>query len=106
MSVKITNSMKTNKMSYAVIVLAIAAALMSVGFGKKEKTFDDLTQITGAGANLVIDATGRDSDDLMRLAAVCRGSRHTLHLKNCSSFATADLMRIAAVGNGYVVMEF
>ncbi|MDB6030191.1 MAG: hypothetical protein JWM16_529 [Verrucomicrobiales bacterium] len=78
---------------------------MLVGCGKKTRTHLELMQI-GTVAGLVLDASGKDVAELMQIAAVCGGQGHTLFLKNCASFETADLMKIGAAGSGHVVVEF
>lgn len=100
------NPMKKSKVSYLVAMLAVVVSLFCFGFGKKEKTAEEFMQIAAAGGNLVIDANGKSVEDLMKIAAVSRGSNRSLQLKNCGGFSTSDLIKIAAVGQGRVVMEF
>lgn len=98
--------MKKSKVSCLVVALAIVISLFCFGFGKKEKTTEEFMQIAAAGGNLVIDATGKNVEELMKIAAVSGGSGHSLQLRNCGGIATTNLMMIAAVGQGHVTMEF
>jgi DNA replication protein len=93
-------------MTCLLLVALTATAAVSVGWGKKERSNEDLIQIAAAGGGLVLDANGRDVAGLMQIAAISRKRESTLYLKNCGGMNTADLMNIAAAGSGHVVFEF
>jgi hypothetical protein len=85
------------------LVAVLSTATLCIGWGKKERTTEDLIKIAAMGGGLVLDASGRDANDLMRIAAV---SSTTLYLKNCGGIETTNLMLISAAGSGHVVIEF
>jgi hypothetical protein len=95
-----------NRIWTCVLLLAvISTATLCIGWGKKDRTTEDLMLIAASGGGLVLDASGREVNDLMKIAAVSGGG--TLYLKNCGGIETSNLMLIsAASGNGHVVIEF
>jgi len=88
------------------LVAVISTALLCIGWGKKDRTTEDLMKIVAAGGGLVLDASGKEVTDLIKIAAICDNEHRTLHLKNVDAFETMDLIKIAAVGDGHVVFEF
>ena len=63
-------------------------------------------KIVAAGSGLVLDASTAKPQDLLKIAAVCANEQHTLFLRNCGELETMDLIKIAAVGRGHVIIEF
>jgi hypothetical protein len=98
--------MKKRTWTCLLLGAVISASVLCVGWGKKDRTADELDKIAAVGGGLVLDASARGVDDLMKLAVLSAGSGSTLFLKDCGGFETADLMKIAAAGAGHVVIEF
>ena len=88
------------------LIAVVATAALCIGWGKRERPTDEVIRIAAVGGGFVLDASGRDTGDLLKIAAVCKSGGGTLYLKNCAGLATIDLMKIAAVGQGQVVIEF
>jgi hypothetical protein len=98
--------MKKRTWTCLFFVAVISTAMLCIGWGKKDRTTEDYMKIAAAGGGLVLDASGRDASDLMKIAAASSMGGSTLYLKNCGGFETLDLMKIAASGSGHVVIEF
>lgn len=87
------------------LVVTVSTATLCIGWGSKTRTTDDLIKIVAAGGSLVLDASGKDPNELVKVAAMASSGTATLHLKNCGGFETDDLVKIALAGSGHVVIE-
>lgn len=69
------------------------------------KTISDLEQIVSVGGGIIIDAKGRITKDLIKIASFAAESRATVVIKNASPKTTNELMQIGAAGRGTVMFE-
>lgn len=88
------------------LVAVVSSAMVCAGWGKKDRSTEDLMKIAAVGGGLVLDASGRDANDLLKIAAATSGGGGTLYLKNCGGIETTNLMFIASAGGGHVVIDF
>lgn len=95
-----------NKRIVGSLALLLVACVFLTGFGKKSKKPEDLMKIAAIGGSLVIDAESFAAEDMMKFAAVCKGSGAHLTLRHAASIADDNLFKIAAVGSGIVTFDF
>jgi hypothetical protein len=88
------------------LVAVISSATLCIGWGKKARTTEDLLKIALLGGGLVLDASTKDANDLLKIAAATSSGGGTLYLKNCGGIETTNLMFIASAGSGHVVIDF
>ena len=93
-----------NKIPTTLLVacLSVSIILLCVGWGSKSRTTDELMRIAGAGGGFTLDAGSKSLEDLIKIAAASEYGKATVHIKNCGSFETLDLIKIAAAGGGHV----
>ena len=88
----------------------IGPALTCLGYNPPhmnlaELPIDDLVRLVRAGAGLRLEAAGRSTDDLVRLAAAGRAESARVVLRGVSGLPVDDLVRIARAGAGFVSFE-
>lgn len=98
--------MNTRTWTCLLLVAVISSAMLCIGWGRKERTTEDLMKIAVLGGGLVMDASGKDANDLVKIAAATSSGGGTLYLKNCGGIETTNLMFIASAGSGHVVIDF
>lgn len=98
--------MKKRKCTCLLLITVLSTAVLCIAPGKKVRTTGDLKNIAAMGGGLVLDASDRDVNDLMEIAAFCGTAGGALYLKNCAGIDTTNLMNIAAYGKRHVVIEF
>lgn len=68
-------------------------------------TTDSLVRIASAGGGLIVDARGKSTDNLIRIAAAASISGAKITIKYYDGIMTDNLVRIAAAGKGCVVFD-
>ena len=95
-----------NKKIVGSLVVLLITCVFVTGFGKKSKKPEDLIRVAAMGGGLIIDAENFAADDMIKFAAVCKGSGARLTIRHATSIADDNLFKIAAVGSGIVVFDF
>ena len=68
-------------------------------------TTEQLVRIVSAGGGFRLDTSGRQPEELVRIAAVARTSKATVIFAGMGMRSIDDLMKIGSAGKGCVIFE-
>ena len=69
------------------------------------RTTDELVRIASTGGGFRLDTSGRQTEDLIRIATAAKSSSATVIFAGMGMRNTADLIKIGEAGKGCVIFE-
>ena len=75
-----------------------------IGVGKMRSS-DQILKIVTSGGGVIIDASGRMTDQLIRIAAAAAATGAVVIIKNTKNMMSDSMVKIATAGRGSVIFD-